>query len=82
MVAVCTAAVTTRLAVRAWRGVWTFWVSDILLVLAVLLFATIAVGNIFIIGNQDSELADYSSAASAKVQLVSHNTQTLGKNAD
>ena len=43
--AVTISVVILRLAVRTWVKQWTFWLSDIFLVLAVLLFLSLVVGD-------------------------------------
>lgn len=47
-----------------------FWLSDIFLVIAVLIFVTYAGGDIVETSNLDSQLADFSSALNAEVKFT------------
>ncbi|KAK1994711.1 hypothetical protein LX36DRAFT_193458 [Colletotrichum falcatum] len=47
LVALCFAITVTRLAVRTWHRIWSFWLSEILLVLSLLFFATLVVGDTY-----------------------------------
>ncbi|KAK2052020.1 hypothetical protein LY76DRAFT_584111 [Colletotrichum caudatum] len=45
--ALCTVIAFTRLAVRTWHKVWSFWLSEIFLMLSVLFFLVLVVGDTY-----------------------------------
>ncbi|KAH6986513.1 hypothetical protein BKA56DRAFT_580525 [Ilyonectria sp. MPI-CAGE-AT-0026] len=53
LIAVCLVLVCARLAVRTYRRMWSFWLSDVLLVIAFLTFLTLVIGDTwsFVRGN-------------------------------
>lgn len=73
MVGICTLFVAARFAVRAWRRTWSFLISDIFLVFAVLCFALLATGDI-IINLGTGSLSDPTSVEYAKVRFIQHST--------
>ncbi|KAK1963982.1 hypothetical protein LY78DRAFT_640443 [Colletotrichum sublineola] len=46
-VALCFVITIARLAVRTWRGIWSFWLSEIFLVVSLLFFLTLVVGDTY-----------------------------------
>ncbi|KAK2037922.1 hypothetical protein LZ31DRAFT_610623 [Colletotrichum somersetense] len=46
-VALCFAITIARLAVRTWHRIWSFWLSEIFLVLSLLFFLTLVVGDTY-----------------------------------
>lgn len=71
LVAICYAAICARFGVRAWRSTWKFWISDILLVFAVLFFTVVAIGDIVMAAEEDAATEDYSNPGYAKVRIPS-----------
>jgi hypothetical protein len=45
MVSGCAAIVILRLWVRAWTRLWSFWLSEVMLVLGVISFTVLAIGD-------------------------------------
>ncbi|KAH7152649.1 hypothetical protein EDB81DRAFT_881616 [Dactylonectria macrodidyma] len=45
LVAVCLIVIVARIAVRTWRRMWAFWLSDVLLIIAFLTFITLVIGD-------------------------------------
>lgn len=71
MVGVCTVAVAARLALRASRRTWSFWLSDVLLVLGVMCLTVLAILNVLLFSGM-GPISDYSSPESAKVRHHGH----------
>lgn len=46
MIALCIIVVAIRLGVRVWRRAWSYWVSDVFLVLGVVCFIFLAIADI------------------------------------
>lgn len=82
MVTLCLITVGTRFAVRAWRRTWSFWLSDLFLVLAVLFLVILASGDTIVTSNLDPGLADVESEAYAKVRVApnTHERNSLRHN--
>ncbi|KAH8882183.1 hypothetical protein GQ53DRAFT_734305 [Thozetella sp. PMI_491] len=47
IVALCLTVVGARLAVRTWQRMWAFWMSEIFLILSLLLFMSLVVGDTY-----------------------------------
>jgi len=59
-VALCFAITVARLAVRTWHRVWSFWLSEIFLVLSLLFFLTLVVGDTYTISiGKDAFVEEY-----------------------
>ncbi|KAH6971468.1 hypothetical protein BKA56DRAFT_494317, partial [Ilyonectria sp. MPI-CAGE-AT-0026] len=59
LLAICCLVIIARLAVRAWKRLWTFWISDLFLVLALLTFMTLAVGDTYSFSKGYNSFAEY-----------------------
>lgn len=70
MVSLCFVAVCCRYAVRIWRKAWSFWLSDLFLLVAVISFTILAIGDIVVITNLDPYLPSLEAAGFTKVRFL------------
>lgn len=70
LLAICCLVIISRLAVRAWKRLWTFWISDLFLVLALLTFMTLAVGDTYTFSKGYTSFAEYYNEGYTKVSTT------------
>lgn len=70
LLAICCLVIIARLAVRAWKRLWTFWISDLFLVLALLTFTTLAVGDTYSFSKGYTSFAEYYDEGFTKVSTT------------
>lgn len=70
LLAICCLVIIARLAVRAWKRLWTFWISDLFLVLALLTFMTLAVGDTYSFSKGHTSLEEYYDEGFTKVSTA------------
>ncbi|KAJ0141096.1 hypothetical protein CTA2_1575, partial [Colletotrichum tanaceti] len=66
LLALCFVVVFARLAVRTWHRVWSFWLSEIFLLLALLFFVVLTVGDTYTMAIGKNAFEDYYDEGFAK----------------
>ncbi|KAK1981191.1 hypothetical protein LZ30DRAFT_720890 [Colletotrichum cereale] len=78
-VALCFVITIARLAVRSWHGIWSFWLSEIFLVVSVLFFLTLVVGDTYTMSmGKDAFKDEYFDESFAKWKFASSIIFDLG----
>ncbi|TKW48857.1 hypothetical protein CTA1_10305 [Colletotrichum tanaceti] len=71
LLALCFVVVFARLAVRTWHRVWSFWLSEIFLLLALLFFVVLTVGDTYTMAIGKNAFEDYYDEGFAKWKFAS-----------